>query len=113
MKLAGSLFNRLEERQSWRMPTPGEGATELAYSDRYAYTVTRTTPSGKTFWAKEDSATRTDKNGMTDSGQAYTYKPNPDAEEVEVRWTGIGWKRRGRSTYFKIGVREKYHDFGF
>lgn len=113
MKLQGSIFNRLEERSTWRAPVVGEGATELAYSDRYAYTVVRTSASGKTFWAVEDGATRTDEGGMTDSGQRYSYAPNPGGVEIEVRWTGKGWKRLGRPTCFKLGVREKYHDFGF
>ena len=111
-KLVGSLFNRLQERSTYARPEVGQGATELCYSDRHAYTITKVSESGKAFWAREDKATRTDKNGMSES-QGYTFTPDPDGREVEVRWTGRGWKRVKHSSYFKVGVREKYHDYSF
>jgi hypothetical protein len=111
-KLAGSLFNRLAERSEWRKPQIGEGATELCYSDRHAYTIVEVAKSGRSFRARMDKATRTDNNGMSES-QGYTFEFDPDGEEVNVRWTGRGWKRVRHSSYFKIGIREKYHDFNF
>lgn len=112
-KLAGSLFNRLQEHSTFQKPEVGMGATQLAYTDRYPFTIIRVSDSGKTFWAQEDNAQRTDSNGMSDVGQVYTFTPNPNAPEIEVRWTGKGWKRVGHSNFFAIGRREKHHDFSF
>jgi hypothetical protein len=111
-KLAGSLFNRLQEHSAYQKPEVGMGATQLMYTDRLPFTITRVSDSGKTFWAKEDVATRTDSNGISEC-QSWEFTPDPNAPEVEVRWTGKGWKRKGHSSFFAIGKRERYHDFSF
>lgn len=112
-RLEGSLFNRLQEHSAYQKPEVGMGATQLAYTDRHPFAIVRVSDSGKTFWAKEDKAERTDDNGMSDVGQQYQFTPDPNAPEVEVRWTGKGWKRKGHPNFFVVGKREKYHDFSF
>lgn len=40
-----------------RRPEVGLGATLIMHSDRHAYTITRISPSGKTFWMRQDAVT--------------------------------------------------------
>lgn len=94
-------------------PTPevGMGVTLLLWTDRHAGTITRVSPSGKTFWFREDTAKRTDTNGMSES-QTYEFTPNPDATERCARLTKSGaYKSAG--TRIRVGSRSKYHDFSF
>lgn len=109
----GSLQNMLHgaARYEWHRPVEGEGATKLGYTDRNPYTVVRVSSSGKRCWVKADEYERTDANGISDVGQAYQFTPNPEAPEVELRWTGRRWMSNGQ-TYI-VGKREKYHDFSF
>ena len=94
-------------------PEVGIGATQSFWSDRKAYTITRVSDSGKTFWMKEDIATRTDNNGRGDS-QSYSYKPNPESSEVRVGLTKKGWRVGGmRGTRVSVGVRNYFYDFSF
>lgn len=83
------------------------------YSDMHVFTVMRVSASGRTFWCTEDHYRRTDTNGWCDTGQTYDFTPDPEGEEVEVRWTTKGWKQRGKPTRFRLGVRSKYHDHSF
>ena len=69
-------------------------------------------PTGKTIHIQEDNAVRTDNLGMTDSGQTYTFTPNPDAPKKVVRLTPKGWKIVGGNRVL-LGRRDKYHDFSF
>lgn len=94
-------------------PTPqvGMGITILMWTDRHAGTITRVSPSRKTFWFKRDIATRTDDNGMSES-QTYAFAPNPDATERCARLTRSGaWKDHG--TQIRVGERAEYRDFSF
>ncbi len=54
----------------------GMGATIIHYSDRTPCTVIRVSETGKTCWIQEDTYTRADTNGMSES-QTYTYAANP------------------------------------
>lgn len=110
MEAYGNLTNRIQEGGAWRMPVVGEGATELMWSDRHAYTVTWVSKSGKTFRARQDKAIRTDSNGWSES-QTYRFEPNPNGSEVTVRWTKRGWRNKG--TGFKLGERDEYCDPSF
>lgn len=94
-----------------RIPKVGDGATQLCYSDRHAFTVEKVSPSGKTFWARRDKATRTDSNGMSEA-QSYTFEPDPTAVLVQVRLTKRGWKA-GSGDRFSLGTRREYHDYSF
>lgn len=92
-------------------PSVGMGITVLMWTDRHAGTITRVSPSGKTFWFQEDIATRTDKNGMSDS-QSYEFMPNPDASIQCARLTKSGaYKCNG--TQIRVGDRDAYHDYSF
>jgi len=91
-------------------PEVGMGATLLMWTDTHAYTITRVSDSGKTFWMKRDLAERADKNGMSDS-QDYKYTPQPDAPEECVRMTKRGWMCRGQ--FVRVGYRDEYYDYSF
>lgn len=91
-------------------PAPGVGATLGIGSDCYPYTISRVSPSGKTFWMRRDNYTRTDQNGMSES-QEYDYSSDPNAPEEEVRMTTRGWRLKG-SKYqsVHVGTRRAYSD---
>lgn len=106
------MINRLMESAKPETPEVGMGATELSHSDRTPYTVIEVSESGKTCKVQEDTAIRTDKNGMTDSGQTYLFTPNPEGNIVTLRQNRKGqWVHKG--TVFRMGARDKYHDFSF
>lgn len=93
------------------------GATMLCWSDRHACTITAVSPSGKSIEVKRDIATRTDKNGMSES-QDYSYKPNPNApaQTFTLRKNGK-WVAKGSTmnagTHLLIGKRDQYYDCSF
>lgn len=89
----------------------GMGATQLMYADRHAFTVVRVSPSGKTVWVQQDNATRTDKNGMSES-QEYTFTPNKTNPEVRVNKTKHGWHSSLHGS-FALGYRYEYYDYSF
>jgi hypothetical protein len=53
------------------------GATVLMYSDRHAGTIVEVC--GKRLMWQADTASRTDKNGVSDA-QSYSYERNPKGE---------------------------------
>lgn len=65
-------------------PKVGDGATLQMYTDRHACTVIAVSPSGKQVTLQEDTATRTDKNGMSEC-QSYTFARNPNGKVHVVR----------------------------
>lgn len=94
------------------IPEPGMGCTVLMYSDRRAGTITRVSPSGKTFWFTYDKVTRIDGNGMSDC-QDYAYETVQGSPEVQVRRNKRGqWKEKGGSTV-AVGYRREYYDYSF
>ncbi len=115
----GSMVNILTANTKSQEPTVGMGATECCYSDRHAYTVVeliRFKSGAKKGQVKEvvlqqDKATRTDKNGMSDS-QTYTFEPNPNAERKTARLHKDGRFYLG-SSIVRLGDRSEYYDFGF
>lgn len=135
-QLVGSLTNRLMENAKCPTPTVGMGATSLSYSDRSAFTIVEVGTDGKRFWMTKDTATRIDKNGMSDS-QQYAYVSHMDGHRVEVRqdkrgnWREVvfkqifdlsvrgSWKTdpksRGSVTGkgVLVGVRDEHYDFSF
>lgn len=111
-QIYGSLFNRLMENSKPVTPEVGMGATLLMYSDRHAATVTKVF-SPTTIVIQEDNASRTDKNGMSES-QEYAYTPNTGAEEVFVTLRKDGrWKVKKSQTVVMLGERDAYHDYSF
>lgn len=91
-------------------PEVGMGATLVMYSDRRAYTISRVSKSGKTFWMRQDKATRVDNNGMSES-QQYAYTQQSDAPETQVHNTKDGWKSGGHKVW--VGLRDEHYDFSF
>ena len=115
MRVFGSLTNRIAECIPPPNPQVGMGATILMYSDRHAATVVAV--KGKSVFVVEDIATRTDKNGMSET-QEYSYAPNPNGptEEFTLRKNGTYVKAGGSmrtGTILRIGERDAYHDFSF
>ena len=93
-----------------KVPQVGMGATLCLWSDSHAYTITRVSKSGKTFWMKQDKAERTDHNGMSDA-QSYRYIQHENVPEREVRMTKRGWRSCG--CVVVVGVREEFYDYSF
>ncbi len=93
-------------------PVVGMGATKHMYSDRLAFTIVRVSPSSRMFWMTRDKVTRTDKLGMTDSGQVYSYESQKgDGMQVSRRRDGR-WKTED-GTIVGVGYRNEYYDFSY
>ena len=124
-----SLTNHLYSRMTIGQPDPveGMGATILAWTDRHPGTVINVTKLSQTvIYVREDKATRTDSNGMSEN-QSYSYEVSPEGrlwtfrqtktggwEEVTVNQkTGRYNKAKGGGLGLRIGEREKYHDYSF
>lgn len=89
----GSLQNSmLSTMQNTPAPAIGMSVTELWYTDRLAYTITRISKSGKTFWMKHSDAC--DKDFEI---RVYFSKP-------KGKWISQG----GRTVL--IGVHDPYSD---
>lgn len=115
-----SLTNHLFS-QSSADPEVGMGATLLHWTDRTACTVIAW--DGKVVTLQEDSATRTDSRGMSDS-QDYAYAANPDGvihyyrKDRKGCWSRVVANETGRLVQadgadLTIGRRDHYHDFSF
>jgi hypothetical protein len=114
----GSLINHVMSFAASGKPAPvvGMGATVLMWTDRHAATIVEVSANGKRVGIREDIATRTDANGMSES-QTYSYAPN-EAAAVEYyslrkngRYVRVGSSING--TGLLIGDRRQYRDFGF
>ncbi len=89
----------------------GDPATIFLYTDRYAATVIRVTP--KMVVVQEDTATRTDNNGMSDC-QDYDYTPNSKGTIHKFRLNNRGvLKNTATGFRLAIGFRDHYYDFDF
>ena len=95
----------------------GDGATELMWTDRHAYTVVEVQNNGTRLVLQRDTATRTDSNGMSES-QNYAYARDPQGEKVVVsrrrngKFVKVGNDaKNGRR--FAIGYRREYYDYSF
>jgi len=113
----GSLVNHLYSGSTKIQPEVGLGATLLMWSDRIACTITevKTNKQGiiKSFIIQEDTATRTDQNGMSET-QTYEYSSNPSGSQwtCKLRKNGT-WKVMNYGYGVLIGTREKYYDYNF
>lgn len=115
-KPTGSLVNNLYANSSYQKPEVGMGATELGFTDRRAHTIVEVVDD-KTIIVQRDRATRTDKNGMSES-QSYDYAPQPQSRRITVTLRDNGrWVTKDESdkkgTAFAIGIRDEYYDFSF
>jgi hypothetical protein len=100
------------------MPENGMGATVLAWTDRYAGTVTFVSPSGKRCTVREDVATHKPGSHSLTECQDYEYAPNPDGRVFEFRLTTRrgkpGWREiYGGSRGVSFGIRRAYRDPSF
>lgn len=94
-------------------PEVGMGATISYHSDRSAATIIKVSKSGKSFYIQEDTAVRTDKNGMSEI-QEYEFTPNPNGSVYKVTQRKDGsFRLMGDKTRVYIGVRRQYYDFSF
>lgn len=122
-----SLINHLHSRMVEGQPEPqiGMGATILSWSDRYAATVTAWDVKKMIVTIRRDTATRIDKNGMSES-QEWTYEPDPNGTLYTFRqdkrsgaWNEVAFKpETGRWSKtggygLRIGVRNEFFDFSF
>jgi hypothetical protein len=120
MRVYGNIMNRIAESCKQTTPEVGMGATITMHSDRHAATIVaievfKSGPkkgSISKIQVQQDKATRTDKNGMSES-QDYAYTPNPDAaiQTFSQRKDG-SWRDSGGSGLV-IGDRDEYYDFSF
>ncbi len=109
----GSFHNLMYAGTKPKTPKVGDGATVLHWTDRSAATVVKVSASGKTIWVQDDTATRTDKNGMSD-GQSYTFARNPDGfiRKATLRKDGRYRVSNGTSGVM-VGRRDEYYDYTF
>lgn len=107
----GSLINHMVSGMRMTEPQVGMGASILYWTDRCAATIIKVTPC--TVHVQRDNSVRTDKLGMTDSGQEYAFTPDPSAPVQIFRKTKRGWKETGGSARLAIGKRDEYRDPSF
>jgi len=108
----GSLVNAMGNQTRSLKPELGIGVTELMYSDRHPFTVTKIISDTK-IEVTADTSTRIDENGASES-QEYRYEPDKKAVPITLRLNKFGrWKMVGdpKGSTFLVGRREEYYDF--
>jgi hypothetical protein len=125
-KTTGSLVNALYALESVKVPSIGDGATILSWTDRSPATVIDVQTKGKFVYVttQDDKYRRVDDNGFSEN-QKYLYLPNPEGsirywridqrgevDRVVVNLETGRWNKVGSGGIF-FGRREKYHDFSF
>lgn len=109
----GNLINRVMERSTSPVPQVGMGCTICMYSDRHAATIVRISPSGKTVYVQQDTATVV-RGSRYDGTAEYSYEPDPTAPIRAFRLTKRGWRAGGKNgTGLLIGHRDEYYDPSF
>lgn len=88
-KQTGSVTNHLMSGHNG-LPEVGKGATELLYSDRHAYEVSRI--EGNRAWIKQCITKRIDKNDHCSEMQEYDYSQLSQYEQEIVFRNGC-WRR--------------------
>lgn len=107
-------------------PAIGMGVTGTIWTDREAMTITRISPSGKTFWATLDKATRKPEwkpeiipggfagHCVNNSSQEYDYEPQPDGPERCFKLNKKGeWTCRKSYSRVTLGKRSAFYDYHF
>ena len=95
------------------LPAIGMGATIVYHSDREPATIIQITHGGNRIVVQADIATRTDKNGMSES-QTYEFAQDPNGSIFEATKRKDGsYRMKGGKTLIRIGSRQKYYDFSF
>ena len=106
----GSLINHLASRETAPRPEVGMGATILAWSDRYAATITYVSKSGKLVRVQHDRSRRIDDNGGFSENQTYEYSRDSNGIIETFRLGKRGWRKQGGGLGLLIGHREKHRD---
>lgn len=112
-----SLINHVYSSSANKEPAIGTGATILHWTDRTACTIVAIEKDGKRIGLREDKATRSDKNGMSDS-QSYKYETTPGGPEqwFTLRKNGA-YVSEGEplknGTRCIIGIRNHHYDYSF
>lgn len=115
-----STTNAIDAVSRQPKPEVGMGATILGYTDRTACTIVSVRHKVIDLW--EDIATRTDKNGLSES-QDYTYATRLASEvrrfnmhtftlRKDGTWVKLGQRANG-GTRVLIGTRDHYIDPSF
>lgn len=120
----GSLVNGFYSRAKNPEPEVGMGATILNWTDRKAGTVINCDSKTGVITVQLDTATRTDKNGMSED-QVYEYVKNENGPKYHFRKNKTGtynevvfnantgrWKK-SNSNGVIFGFRRQYHDYSF
>jgi len=93
------------------VPTVDMPCTICWITDQKAATVVAVSPTRAKVTVREDKATRTDKNGMSDS-QSYTYERDPKGREhVFHRQANGSYRSPGK--HLVLGERHSFHDFSY
>ena len=104
-------------------PIVGDGATVCHHSDRTACTVIRISPSGKTVWMQEDTATLDDwkpkfipggfaGHCVNNTEQRYIYQSNLHGVIHRASRRKEGWFRTTNGEPVIPG-RRHFHDYNF
>lgn len=111
---AGSLQNLIaDQSKDAEQVEVGVGATVVSWTDRHAGTVVEVSKSGHRIVVQEDTATRTDTNGMSDA-QSYSFERNENGRLYEATRRKDGtYRLKGGTSRVLIGVRDRYHDYSF
>jgi hypothetical protein len=104
-------------------PKVNNGATVCHHSDRTACTIIKISPSGKTIWMREDTATLDDwkpeiipggfaGHCVNNNEQTYKYSPDPDGpvHRASLRKDGRYRTTNGERV---IPGRHHFHDYNF
>jgi hypothetical protein len=98
---------------SFTPPEVGMGATIQIGSDSIPATIIQVTSNCKRVVVQEDLATRTDKNGMSES-QQYTYQSDPKGTIYIATLRKDGrYRITGGKLPVTLGIRRKYYDYSF
>ena len=102
------IWNHVTLTEETAIPNVGAGVTRLHWTDRSPGTITRVSPSGKTFWFTEDRVEREkNENGVV----SYRFAHEPNGYEYRARMTKKGWRANGNKVL--VGVRAYYYDINF
>lgn len=94
----------------------GMGATINFHSDSKAATLIQISHRGNRIVLRQDKATRTDQNGVSES-QSYNYEQDPDGTiyiatlRKDGRYRLVGASKSGKT--ITLGVRREYYDYSF
>ena len=91
-------------------PVVGDPCTVCYAADRHAATVIAVSASGYKVTVQEDTATRTDRNGVS-SAQAYSYARNPNGKIHTFYRRGNRYGQDGIA--LRIGEREEYYSYEY